>query len=384
MAPISRKAFIQMAVGLGATAVWGRSLPLSSGLYWRERRDLYPEGVASGDPDSHSVLLWTRYPSPRHSARKLTVEVAEDESFERVIAVAKAPVSEPSDWTCRVLAGGLKPAKAYWYRFTDAEGNGSRAGRTITAPADDDERPVRFVFVSCQNVNQGAQNAYRRMIFEDERASERDRIDFVLHLGDFIYELVWYPEDRPQGMYDRRLRDIVRYEHGEKIEDFHIHKPASQPPRLAGNWCIYCRRISTNISSVRRPSMAVNQAQSFSHVSVVHANPERNWTVGELAREAATSRSVLAQRFTELVGESPMRYLAGWRIQLAKQLLRDGTNIAEVSGQIGYESEAAFNRAFKRTTGSPPASWRRKVTALTAVLAILLSADNWLANLFAS
>src|SRR5215467_430120 len=107
---------------------------------------------------------------------------------------------------------------------------------------------------------------------------------------------------------------------------------------------------------------------------LIHANPERNWTVRELARKAATSRSVLAQRFTELVGESPMRYLARWRIQLAKQLLRDGTNIAEVSGQIGYESEAAFNRAFKRTTGSPPASWRRKVTAVSAVLAILVSA----------
>src|SRR6266852_4156816 len=69
----------------------------------------------------------------------------------------------------------------------------------------------------CQNVTQGAQNAYRRMIFEDERAGEQDRLGFVLHLGDFIYELVWYPEDRPQGMYDRRLRDLVRYPDGEKV-----------------------------------------------------------------------------------------------------------------------------------------------------------------------
>jgi len=76
--------------------------------------------------------------------------------------------------------------------------------------------------VSCQNANQGAQNAYRRMIFEDEHASEQDQLGFILHLGDFIYEIVWYPEDRPQGMYDRRLRDIVRYAHGEKIQDFHI------------------------------------------------------------------------------------------------------------------------------------------------------------------
>ena len=93
-----------------------------------------------------------------------------------------------------MLVGGLKPSRVYWYRFTDAEGSGSRVGRTITAPAVNDARPVRFVFVSCQNANDGAQNAYRRMIFEDERAPEAERIGFVLHLGDFIYEIVWYPE----------------------------------------------------------------------------------------------------------------------------------------------------------------------------------------------
>ena len=131
-------------------------------------------------------------------------------------------ISAASDWTCRILVGGLKPSRVYWYRFTDSEGFGSRIGRTITAPAPDDARPVRLVFVSCQNANDGAQNAYRRMIFEDERAAEADRIGFVLHLGDFIYEIVWYPEDRPQGMYDRRIRDIVRYPYGEKIRDFHI------------------------------------------------------------------------------------------------------------------------------------------------------------------
>jgi alkaline phosphatase D len=214
---------MEMAIALGATAVWGHPFASRSNVPWRERRDLYPEGVASGDPDSNSVLLWTRRPpSDSHIIEKLNVEIAEDDSFLRVVATAEAPISEASDWTCRVLVGGLKPAKVYWYRFTDAEGNGSRVGRTITAPTDDDTRPVRFAFISCQNANDGAQNAYRRMIFEDERAAEQDRLGFVLHLGDFIYEIVWYPEDRPQGMYDRRLRDIVRYEHGEKIGDFHI------------------------------------------------------------------------------------------------------------------------------------------------------------------
>ena len=223
MTAMTRRAFLELAAALGATAAWGRSTAFRPSIGWQERRDFFPEGVASGDPEGDSVLLWTRRPPKDGQAvEKLTVEVAEDESFLRVVATAKAPISEASDWTCRVLAGGLKPARVYWYRFTDPQGNGSRVGRTITAPSNGDSRPVRFVFISCQNANQGAQNAYRRMIFEDERAEEQDRLGFILHLGDFIYEIVWYPEDRPQGMYDRRLRDIVRYEHGEKIQDFHI------------------------------------------------------------------------------------------------------------------------------------------------------------------
>ncbi len=211
-----------MAAAVGATAAWGTPLATKSRIAWRERRDLFPEGVASGDPDSTSVLLWTRRPPALRPVQTLTVEVAEDDQFSRVVATAAVPVSTASDWTCRVLVGRLRPSRVYWYRFTDSEGFGSRVGRTITAPEVDDARPVRFVFVSCQNANDGAQNAYRRMIFEDEHAAESDRIGFVLHLGDFIYEIVWYPEDRPQGMYDRRIRDIVRYPHGEKIRDFHI------------------------------------------------------------------------------------------------------------------------------------------------------------------
>jgi alkaline phosphatase D len=220
MPTFTRRTFLETAIAIGATAAWGKPSPTKSRVPWRERRDLFPQGVASADPDSSSVLLWTR--CPRAAAATLTVEVAEDEAFVRVVATGAAEVSAASDWTCRVLVGKLKPARVYWYRFSDPEGAGSRVGRTITAPSNHDSNPVRFAFVSCQNANQGAQNAYRRMIFEDERAAKADQLGFVLHLGDFIYEIVWYPEDRPQGMYDRRLRDIVRYPHGEKITDFHV------------------------------------------------------------------------------------------------------------------------------------------------------------------
>jgi alkaline phosphatase D len=223
MGNLSRRELIRTAIALGASAAWAQPVPERSRNQWRERRGFYPEGVASGDPETDNVLLWTRRPPKDGRAMGgLHVEVATAENFQHVVATAQAPIDASSDWTCRVLTGGLQPSTIYWYRFTDPDGNGSRIGRTITAPAADDRKPVQFAFVSCQNVNQGAQNAYRRMIFEDERSAPADQLGFVLHLGDFIYELVWYPEDRPQGMYDRRIRDIVRYQHGEKIQDFHV------------------------------------------------------------------------------------------------------------------------------------------------------------------
>jgi len=119
----------------------------------------------------------------------------------------------------------------------------------------------------------------------------------------------------------------------------------------------YMQRLSINEGGWLA---AVHDAHVGKALRLLHANPVRDWTVDELAREVALSRSVLAQRFAELVGETPMRYLANWRMQLAKQMMREGThNIQEVAARVGYDSEAAFNRAFKRATGSPPAAWRK-------------------------
>ncbi|MGE5204882.1 MAG: AraC family transcriptional regulator [Chlamydiota bacterium] len=114
---------------------------------------------------------------------------------------------------------------------------------------------------------------------------------------------------------------------------------------------------------------------------LLHANPAHEWTVSQLARETAISRSALAERFTQLIGLSPMRYLTEWRMQLAKQMLRDGaSSIAEIALRVGYESEAAFNRAFKRSTGSPPASWRKRaMSAIASVAALLLAVGPWAA-----
>ena len=95
-------------------------------------------------------------------------------------------------------------------------------------------------------------------------------------------------------------------------------------------------------------------------LTLLHGRPAAAWTVELLAREVGLSRSVFADRFTHFVQESPMHYLTRWRMQLATHLLdRQGVGVAQVAMEVGYESEAAFNRAFKKCVGLPPGAWRR-------------------------
>jgi alkaline phosphatase D len=103
---LSRREFVQQAAAIGAVLAW-TGPARASRTNWREARELYPHGVASGDPDPSSVILWTRRPFETGGRQKLTVEVAEDANFRRVVATAPAPVSAASDWTSRVLVGGL-------------------------------------------------------------------------------------------------------------------------------------------------------------------------------------------------------------------------------------------------------------------------------------
>ena len=96
----------------------------------------------------------------------------------------------------------------------------------------------------------------------------------------------------------------------------------------------------------------------------VHGEPARRWTVDELAREAGASRTVLAERFNAVMGQAPIEYVTGWRMQLAAERIRSGNDsLAAIATDVGYESEAAFNRAFKRVTGVTPGRWRDGVTA---------------------
>ena len=95
-------------------------------------------------------------------------------------------------------------------------------------------------------------------------------------------------------------------------------------------------------------------------LNAVHARPAHAWTLEELAQAAATSRSVLAERFAALVGSTPMQYLTQWRMLLAANLLC-GSNapLARIAEDVGYQTDTAFSRAFRREYGTPPAAWRR-------------------------
>ena len=96
-------------------------------------------------------------------------------------------------------------------------------------------------------------------------------------------------------------------------------------------------------------------------LTLMHGKPAHPWTIEELSHEVGLSRSALADRFMHFLGQPPMHYLAQWRMQVAAGLLSSGgTSIAAIAREVGYGSEAAFSRAFKKLVGTPPAAWRRR------------------------
>jgi transcriptional regulator GlxA family with amidase domain len=124
--------------------------------------------------------------------------------------------------------------------------------------------------------------------------------------------------------------------------------------------------IRTWIESVREQERgwiaALHDRQIGKAMTLMHRQPERDWRVASLAREIGMSRSGFSARFTTLVGESVLQYLTGLRMQLAHRELRQSVDsLAKIAERVGYHSEPAFNRAFKRVVGVPPGAVRRSV-----------------------
>jgi alkaline phosphatase D len=148
----------------------------------------FAQGVASGDPQPTSVMLWTRAePTQGMDAVSLRLEVSESDDFAKLVVDKMVQAPPTSDFTVRVYVEQLKPATTYYYRFS-AGSDRSRVGRTRTAPDQDDDVEPRFAWVSCQDYAANFYGPYRRMINDDKDAAESEQLHFVLHMGDFIYE----------------------------------------------------------------------------------------------------------------------------------------------------------------------------------------------------
>ncbi|WP_298444086.1 alkaline phosphatase D family protein [uncultured Ferrimonas sp.] len=145
---------------------------------------LFPQSVMSGDPTENSVILWTRLTGFEGSS-SLMLQVASDEKFDDLLVDQRFDVSEESDGCLKIRVEDLQPGSHYYYRFMQQNSDGnylsSRTGRTKTAPAADADVAVKFGFVSCQDYLGRYYNTYLSLLAQDD-------LDFVLHLGDYIYE----------------------------------------------------------------------------------------------------------------------------------------------------------------------------------------------------
>jgi AraC-like DNA-binding protein len=144
-------------------------------------------------------------------------------------------------------------------------------------------------------------------------------------------------------------------------------KPGADPiiSRLSDILFIQAVRAYASAVSSERPNWfaAAADPQIGEAIANIHRAPQNPWTVEQMATLARMSRSAFANRFTELVGEPPLRYLSRWRMHKAIEMLRDGRlTTAEIASLVGYESEAAFSKAFKKWNGQGPGAYRRSAT----------------------
>nr|MBA3949046.1 alkaline phosphatase D family protein [Acidobacteriota bacterium] len=174
----TRRGFLGTAALAGAAFSLDRLSPAAMAAA-RQGRRVFLHGVASGDPRHHGVILWTRATPPAGRREvAVTCEIAADARFARIVGRTMQMTTAARDFTVKIDALGLEPGATYYYRFS-ALGEASPTGRTRTLPRQASR--VRLAVASCSNLPWGYFNAYRRI-------AEREDLDAVLHLGDYIYE----------------------------------------------------------------------------------------------------------------------------------------------------------------------------------------------------
>lgn len=210
----------------------------------------FPQGVASADPQANAIVLWTRAePAGAVEAVSLRVQVATDARFNDVAMDALLQTDSSSDFTVRVYLNGLEPDTRYYYRFIGPDNSQSRLGQTRTAPHPDQAKEVAMAFASCQSYEQAYFGSWARMLEDDQQAAETDKIQFVLHLGDFIYERSWHKrlDGSEQSRYVPPFPDGVdsqEYRYANSLADYrHLYKSYLSDPWLQAaraRWPFIC------------------------------------------------------------------------------------------------------------------------------------------------
>ena len=244
----NRREFLRMAGTVSLSA----GLPCSAAALAGPGPVHFPQGVASGDPSPDSVYLWTRAEhrgDRAATALNLVLQVATDADFTQLVVEESLRAVAANDFTVRAHVDGLDPGRHYHYRFLARAGGQSRSGRTLTAPDPTDPRPTHLAFASCQNYEQGYFGAWGRMLTEDLRRAAARQIQFVLHLGDFIYER-YNNGPRAGQAFARRLPALPdgagdgRRVWAESLADYrHLYKVYLSDPHLQAaraRWPFIC------------------------------------------------------------------------------------------------------------------------------------------------
>ncbi len=227
---LDRRHLLGYAAALGSIALLGRSSRAAISPNFKS--DPFTLGVASGDPDDTSVVLWTKLaPTPREPGGGMMPEDVEvrwevyaDESSTRVVATGKAVASPKLGHSVHVEVSGLQPNRWYWYRFHAGDAS-SPLGRTRTLPtADAMPERLNFAFASCQNYEQGLFTAYEQMA--------KDELDLVFHLGDYIYEYEAGRNGKIRTHLGAEIHslDDYRIRHSQYRADPLLHKMHAQCP----------------------------------------------------------------------------------------------------------------------------------------------------------
>ena len=192
MSSLDRRTVLKSLAGFAGTFVATATAPFAAAAprSLTTGRFRFPQGVASGDPQPDGIVLWTRVEAgePTDAPIDVRVQISPTPDFSNIVLDEMLGATPASDYTLRLVVQGLEPDTIYFYRFA-AGGDQSRLGRTRTAPIPSAERPTRLVFASCQNYEQGFYGAWARMLADDFSSPSEQQIDFVLFLGDFIYEV---------------------------------------------------------------------------------------------------------------------------------------------------------------------------------------------------